>query len=261
MTEAVQWSCRSLIVDSLPTAKQQTGSAWAGRTAAAGHLLGYAIGSLDLKALFGTTLGSTQFKQLTNICAFVLVAAVGVTSWAVNERVLISDGDKSGRKEGPLDVFRRIANTAQRMPARIQAICWIQFWSWIGWFPFLFYSSTWVGETYFRYDAPHETGQSTDRSGDVGRIGSMALITFSLVTLLSSIILPWMVKSPEDDYHSYTPVPQSSTSPLVVEVWHGKPSLVSAYMVAHLIFAASMLLAPLVASVRFATLLVALCGV
>lgn len=64
----------------------------AGRTAASGHLLGYAIGSLDLKNIFGTILGDTQFKQLTNICAFSLVAAVGLTSWAVTERVLISDG-------------------------------------------------------------------------------------------------------------------------------------------------------------------------
>ncbi|RAL66184.1 hypothetical protein DID88_005856 [Monilinia fructigena] len=38
---AVQWSCRSLIVDTLPIQKQQSGSAWASRMAAMGHLIGY----------------------------------------------------------------------------------------------------------------------------------------------------------------------------------------------------------------------------
>ncbi len=92
ITYPVQWSCRSLIVDTLPTSKQQLGSAWAGRTVAIGHLLGYGAGALDLERVFGTTIGDTQFKRMTVIAAFTLVFAVGVTSYAVTEKVLISDG-------------------------------------------------------------------------------------------------------------------------------------------------------------------------
>ena len=57
---------------------------------AIGHLFGYGVGTLDLPKLLGTLLGETQFKQLTAIAAVSLIFAVGVTSYAVNERVLVS---------------------------------------------------------------------------------------------------------------------------------------------------------------------------
>ena len=57
---------------------------------AIGHLVGYGAGCLDLIKLLGTSLGSTQFKQLTVIAAAALLFAVGVTSWAVEERVLVT---------------------------------------------------------------------------------------------------------------------------------------------------------------------------
>ena len=55
-----------------------------------GHLGGYAAGTVDLLKVFGSTLGDSQFKQLTVIAAVVLLATVGITSYAVEERVLIS---------------------------------------------------------------------------------------------------------------------------------------------------------------------------
>lgn len=55
-----------------------------------GHLVGYAAGTVDLLKVFGTTLGDSQFKQLTVIAAMALLAAVGITCYAVEERVLIS---------------------------------------------------------------------------------------------------------------------------------------------------------------------------
>lgn len=57
-----------------------------------GHLISYGAGALDLGLIFGTLIGNTQFKQLVVIAAFALIVAVGVTSWATEERVLISDG-------------------------------------------------------------------------------------------------------------------------------------------------------------------------
>ena len=63
---AVQACCRSLIVDVLPIAQQQTGSAWAARMSAAGHVIGYFIGTMDLVHIFPDWLGGdTQFKKMT----------------------------------------------------------------------------------------------------------------------------------------------------------------------------------------------------
>jgi solute carrier family 45 protein 1/2/4 len=59
---------------------------------AVGHLIGYGAGALDLSLIFGTLIGDTQFKQLTVIAAVALIVAVGVTCWAVEERVLVAGG-------------------------------------------------------------------------------------------------------------------------------------------------------------------------
>lgn len=57
---------------------------------AIGHLVGYGMGTVDLVKVFGTFLGDSQFKQLTIIAAAFFVFAMCLTSWAVQERVLIS---------------------------------------------------------------------------------------------------------------------------------------------------------------------------
>lgn len=62
----------------------------ASRMVAIGHLIGYAVGSADMISIFGTTLGDSQFKQMTVIAAVSLIFCVAVTCYAVNERVLIS---------------------------------------------------------------------------------------------------------------------------------------------------------------------------
>ncbi|SLM40064.1 Major facilitator superfamily domain, general substrate transporter [Lasallia pustulata] len=247
---AVQSSSRSLIVDTLPISKQQLGSAW----------VGYAAGTVDLLKIFGTTLGDSQFKQLTVIAAAALLAAVGITSYAVEERVLISTRD-SDAKSGAVRMVAHILKTTLHLPNRIQAICWIQFWSWIGWFPFLFYSATWVGETYFRYDATKTAQESSDALGDIGRIGSLSLVVFSVVTLVSSVLLPWIVKSPEDEKPGFTPRPPPSIAPLVNTINKYKPDLLTAWTFSHFVFAGAMMLAPFVRSVRFATILVSICGI
>lgn len=128
---AVQSSCRSLIVDTLPISKQQLGSAWASRMIAVGHLIGYAIGTIDLQSIFGRTLGDSQFKQLCLIAALFFLLAVGITSYSVEERVLVSAKDADVRS-GAVKTLRTIFQTTMNLPDRIQAICWVQFWAWIG---------------------------------------------------------------------------------------------------------------------------------
>ena len=129
---AVQGSCRGLIVDTLPIPKQQLGSSWASRMVAVGSLVGYGAGAIDLGKVFGPMLGDTQFKQLTAVAAITLCLTVGVTSYAVTERVLISDGNEEDEKLGPLQVLSTIANKAMNLPRGIAAICFVQFWAWIG---------------------------------------------------------------------------------------------------------------------------------
>lgn len=151
---AVQASTRSLIVDTLPTPKQQLGSAWASRMVAVGSLIGYGVGAIDLGTVFGTSIGDTQFKQLVVVAGFVLCTTVGLTCFAVTERVLVTNGkdEDSKDKEGAVAMFSQILHTALNLPENIASICRIQFWCWIGWFPFLFYSTTWYVALSFMAD-------------------------------------------------------------------------------------------------------------
>lgn len=254
---AVQASCRSLVVDTLPISKQQAGSAWVSRMASMGHLIGYAVGTMDLVKMFGSSIGDTQFKKLILVAAFALLLGVGVTSWAVTERVLISGRD-SESKVGPIQILHQIFHTTTSLPPRIQAICWAQFWSWIGWFPFLFYSTTWVGETYFRYDAPQDVKQSKDALGDIGRIGSLSLVVFSFVTFIGALIFPLLIKSPSEE--GFTPRPPAAIAGIVTKFQKYKPDLLTAWLCGNLMFSCAMVFAPFAHSFRFATAIVGFCG-
>lgn len=40
--------------------------------------------------------------------------------------------NRGGEKAGPVQVLSQLYRTAMELPPRIQAICWVQFWAWIG---------------------------------------------------------------------------------------------------------------------------------
>ncbi|EHK17545.1 uncharacterized protein TRIVIDRAFT_43166 [Trichoderma virens Gv29-8] len=257
---AIMSCARSLIVDTLPIEKQQAGAAWGSRMNAIGHMIGYGAGSIDLVHLLGPGFGDSQFKQLTVIAAMAILGTTSVTCWAVTERVLVTDKDHDRKHlDDPLSVFRQIRSTLLTLPPRVQAICWAQFWSWIGWFPFLFYSTTWVGETYFRYDMPPGAKKSADTLGDIGRIGSAALMIYSTVSFVGAFFLPMVVRSPADD--SYTHRPPRVMAGFLEKLNAMKPDLLTAWICGHLMFSAAMFMAPLARSLVSATFLMCLCGV
>ena len=111
-----------------------------------GHGIAYATGAIDLPSLLGTYFGDTQFKQLTIAAAVGIIATCTITCWAVTERVLV-DTRHDPKEGGRFKVIGQIWYTILHLPPRIRAICMAQFWSWIGWFPFLFYSTTWVSRS------------------------------------------------------------------------------------------------------------------
>ncbi|KAL4935313.1 hypothetical protein BDV06DRAFT_228943 [Aspergillus oleicola] len=257
----VQACARSLIVDTLPIPQQQAGSAWATRMSAVGQLIGYVVGSLDIVTIFGTAFGDTQFKQMTVIAALALLAAVSITSYSVKERILVTARDSDGKKAGTFQVLTQLFKTTMDLPPRIQAICWAQFWAWIGWFPFLFYSTTWVGETYFRYEVPKDASRPADMLGEVGRVGSLSLVVFSSITFISSIVLPFCVQPPDTKRPRFTPRPPPGMAAILGKITRVRPDLQMTWLISHIVFAATMIFAPFARSRAFATFLVAICGI
>jgi solute carrier family 45 protein 1/2/4 len=97
-------------------------------------------------------------------------------------------------------------------------------------------------------------------TGQVGRIGSLALIGFSIITFIMSVLLPFVVKSPEGEEPPFTARPPKTLATLVEKAGALKPSLLTAWTVSHAVFAGAMCLAPFVQSLRSATLIIGVCG-
>lgn len=131
----------------------------------------------------------------------------------------------------------------------------------LGWFPFLFYSTTWVGEVYFRYHPETNASASKDTLGDVGRVGSLSLVVFSIITFTGSVLLPFVVQSPDQDRRRFTPRGPKAITPLIETVNKYKPDLLTAWQWSHLVFAGAMCLAPFVRSLQMATVIVSICGI
>jgi solute carrier family 45 protein 1/2/4 len=131
-----------------------------------------------------------------------------------------------------------------------------------GWFPFLFYSTTWVGETYYRYEvSKDQVTKTTDMLGEVGRVGSLSLTVFSSITFLSSVLLPFCIQSPDTKRTRFTPRPPPGVAAILKRITAVRPDLQTAWFISQIMFAATMIFAPLAHSRAFATFLVAVCGI
>lgn len=161
-------------------------------------------------------------------------------------------------------MFKIIWSTIFNLPPNIWAICKVLFWAWVGWFPFQVYSTTFVGEVLKRYDTAlkHQIANSDDKLGDIARVGSLALVLFSCVSLVASVALPWVIESPpSDELHKKALPKKGVIADFLRKIDPYKPELSSVWIWGHISFAALMFLTLFAASVGFATFLVAMSGV
>ncbi|KAJ3317858.1 hypothetical protein HDV06_001099 [Boothiomyces sp. JEL0866] len=152
-------NCRNLIVDVVESSQQKNGNAMAGIMLGIGNCVGYFVGYLDL-----TRFGGTQLQNLCWIAILVFNFTVGMTCYYTDEQ----QQEVAVKTENPIvSIYKNVKN----LPKNIAQVCNVQFFSWMGWFPFLFYSASWAG------------------SGDE-RKGSFALFIFSIVSLVAGFVLP-----------------------------------------------------------------------
>ncbi|RKO84532.1 hypothetical protein BDK51DRAFT_8078, partial [Blyttiomyces helicus] len=137
---AVQASCRSLIVDVAPMGQQSVANGWAGTMIGVGNVLGFFMGYIDLPTLF-PLLGSTQLKALCTVAILVFSSTVITTCIATREsRLPLSNGT---RKAWYAPLWE-IAAAFRRIPRPVQTVCNVQGIAWLGWFPYLFYATAWI---------------------------------------------------------------------------------------------------------------------
>jgi solute carrier family 45 protein 1/2/4 len=247
-------------------------------------------GGLNLPQLF-PFFGNTQFKVLCAIAALAMFITASVSSFAITERDPRIYGDVSN-DQGLLALFRDLYRSVRRLPLQISKICQVQFFAWMGWFPFLFYTTTFIGEIYvdpiFKAN-PNMTKEEIDLTWEKGtRRGTTALLVFAITTFISSVFLPFVIPPTYQNPISIkqqttgtplTPTPGLSTSsyfPTQRTGWQRTQTnlyvllsklqvrgltLRRAWFLSHIMFAICMALTFFVHSTTLATILVGFIGV
>lgn len=138
--QPIQSGLRSLIIENCPAHQQAQAAAWASVLMGIGNIFGYLCGFAFLPDFFGLG-GLTQFQCL---CLIASLALAVTTSINCTIREDYSARSLPVRLEGTgvKVVCRDLIHTYRFMPSKIRKVFHIQFCAWMGWFPFLFYSTT-----------------------------------------------------------------------------------------------------------------------
>ncbi|KAK4983395.1 hypothetical protein LTR66_000039 [Elasticomyces elasticus] len=192
----IQAGVRAFIVDNAPTHQQEDANAWASRISGVGNILGYLSGYVDLPRIM-PFFGDTQFKVLCVIACLALAITLSISCFAIRERDPRLEGEPAFQKGGLVAFFVELFRSIRRLPPQISKVCQVQFFAWIGWFPFLFYITTYIGEIYVEpiFEAnPNMTSAEIDRTWvHATRTGTFALLVFAITTFASSVFLPMII--------------------------------------------------------------------
>ncbi|WFD36954.1 hypothetical protein MCUN1_003846 [Malassezia cuniculi] len=186
---ALQVVSRALILDHADTGEQNRANAWHGRMLHIGKIVGYWSGWVDLShSPLLAWVGGDQFRKFAIISIVCMFFGVGITCYSTPEPAAERT---QGRTVSPVSVWTRMAQSvshvwqvSRTLPPSIRSVCYVQLFNTMGWFPFLFYSTTYVINK-----APNSTKKHLD---DMEKLGSFAMLLFALLSLSGGVLLPFL---------------------------------------------------------------------
>ncbi|GJN89859.1 hypothetical protein Rhopal_002848-T1 [Rhodotorula paludigena] len=190
----LQASLRALALDLSPVELQSTSNAWLGRQTHVANVVGYLVGILDLgHSPLLRWLGGGQFRKLAVISCAVMVVTVGVTCATQHEqeRPELRAQESAGAWKKVKGVVRDVVVNVKQLPRPVRRVCFVQFFAWTAWFPFLFYSSTYVAEAYY---SSLPRGTPRPPADEATRAGSFALLIYAIVSLAAGAIIPFLTE-------------------------------------------------------------------
>ncbi len=138
--QPLQAGVRALIVENCPAEQQTEASSCASVLCGIGNIFGYIFGFSELPKAFSNSL--TQLQCLALIASFSVATTSVVNCWAIKEKAPPPKRDVKLASQGLKSILRELHSTYHNMSPRIRKVFHIQFCAWMGWFPFLFYSTT-----------------------------------------------------------------------------------------------------------------------
>ncbi|KAK8006595.1 hypothetical protein PG991_012892 [Apiospora marii] len=176
--QAVHVGLRALITDDCTPAQQSEANTWAGRHSSFGGAFAFLTAYLDLwQGIHG--LDETIFSRASIPTALYLSITVAVTCCLTEERLVISSVQEEKRQLGNWRIIRTIFFGKS---SQIRTIYMIQFLSWLGMFPFLYYTVTYVNSL-----EKSTLGTSQD-NGNTGSphhsMGTLTPVVYSIISML-----------------------------------------------------------------------------
>ncbi|KAL4890463.1 sodium/hydrogen exchanger 3 [Aspergillus ambiguus] len=192
----VQAGIRCFIVDNAPVHQQESANAWASRLTGVGNILGYIFGYVHLPKYL-PFLGDTQFKVLCALASFSLGITLLISCLYIKERDPRLDAPPSSGNPGVVTFFKQVFKSIKYLPPEIAKVCEVQLAAWVGWFPFLFYATTYIGQLYVNpiFDEhPNLPDKEINEIWDEAtRIGTFALLIYAIISFITNITLPVFV--------------------------------------------------------------------
>lgn len=248
----------------------------ASRLTGVGNIIGYIAGYVNLPQITWW-LGNTQFKDLCAIASLALGSTVLMSCLLIKERnpQLDEPNSRNRKQAGVFSFFISLFASMKRLPPQIKKVCVVQFCAWVGFFPMLFYTSSYIGEIYvqpFLEENPNMTPEEIDELYEKAtRVGTFALLIFSITSLLTNVFLPFFIaptydSQPIGEAPGEGPVTSLRDPSQEKKSWTDRlviPGLTlrRAWLLSQLLFMGSMLCAVLVRTVPAATVLVGLVGI
>lgn len=260
----VQAGIRAFIVDCGPAHQQEAANSMASRMTGFGNIIGYIAGYVNLTRPLWF-LGNSQFKILCAIASIALAATIIVSTSLIHERDPRLDGPPPKKQPNVITFFFTIFKSIKRLPPQIRRVCIVQFCGWVGFFPLLFYTSSYIGEIYvqpFLKKNPHMSPEELDKLyEDATRIGSFALLINSIVSLLTNVFVPFFV-APTYDIRPVAGDDRHSDNSSFLDCLRIPGfTLKRAWFGSLILFAIVMICTEFVTSVNAATVLIGLAGI
>jgi len=113
----------------------------------------------------------------------VLVITVWITCWTQEER------ERPNKQAGSSHLRKILGNIRAailKLPLPIKKVCAVQVFAFMGWFPFLFYATTYIGQAMAREkNAEPDPEYAT-------RVGALSMLLNSIVAAMAGALLPYL---------------------------------------------------------------------
>ncbi|USW56114.1 Putative MFS transporter superfamily [Septoria linicola] len=228
--QPLQGGVRTLLHEVCSKRAQSRFAAWQGVLVAFGTVCGYFLASVPIGGQSGAWQEIWRFQNLSALVAVVLLLCSAITvacPYTTSYKKTTPSAAKTSCTSSLTGALQRNMDCLRTLPRTVQLTLQVQFFSWLGWFPALYYQTAYLAGLY----------KSTRRSGkavtqDVAEQAAFDSVPFTIVMLSTAIALA--LASEWLDFSAKRAKTRSTTNSLIM--------LVNLWLAGHVLFAIAMVL-------------------